>query len=75
MVDPLVNTTVLLTLRDLKMRSFMFIYADLEENGDNLMLPLPQEVLNSLNLDIGDTVIFSLNEDGSFTLVKKDATK
>lgn len=41
------------------------------EDGDDVILPLPQEVLDSLSLKDGDTVIWSVQEDGSVFLTKK----
>jgi bifunctional DNA-binding transcriptional regulator/antitoxin component of YhaV-PrlF toxin-antitoxin module len=45
----------------------------LEEDGDDLLLPIPQEVLDQLNLKEGDTLLFSVDEKTNhITLTKKN---
>lgn len=41
-----------------------------DENGD-LILPLDEEMCKELGWKIGDTVLWSDNGDGSYTLTKK----
>lgn len=43
----------------------------LEEDGDNLILPLPPEVLEHLDLKEGDALEWIDNGDGSWSLAKK----
>lgn len=43
----------------------------LEEDGDDVILPLPQEVIDTLGLKEGDTLNWSENKDGSFTMTKQ----
>lgn len=42
----------------------------LEEDGDNVTLPLPQEVIDHLDLQEGDVLYWKDNGDGSWTLAK-----
>jgi antitoxin component of MazEF toxin-antitoxin module len=49
------------------MKSFT---VELIEDGDDVILPLPQEVLSSLDLKEGDAVNWSVQEDGSVKLTK-----
>ena len=44
---------------------------ELIEDGEDLILPLPQEVLDSLDLKEGDTIVWTPQEDGSVFLTKK----
>jgi bifunctional DNA-binding transcriptional regulator/antitoxin component of YhaV-PrlF toxin-antitoxin module len=39
-----------------------------------LILPLPEEVLDQLGLDIGDTLIWSVESNGSIILSKQGDT-
>ena len=43
----------------------------LEEAGDDLILPLPQELLAELNWHIGDTLQWTEQGEGSWSLKKK----
>ena len=43
---------------------------ELIEDGEDLILPLPQEVLDSLGVKEGDTVNWSVQEDGTVILTK-----
>jgi hypothetical protein len=45
-----------------------------DENGD-LILPLNQDILNSVGWDIGDTLIWEESFNGSYILRKKDDSK
>ena len=42
-----------------------------DENGD-LILPLNEDILNSVGWDIGDTLIWEESFNGSYTLRKKE---
>lgn len=42
----------------------------LEWDGEDAILPLPQEVLNHLDAKEGDVLEWINNNDGSYTLVK-----
>ena len=43
----------------------------LEEDGDDLLLPIPREVLDQLNLKEGDTLIFSVEEKTNHIILTK----
>lgn len=43
----------------------------LEEDGDDVILPIPQEVMDQLGLKEGDTLKWTDNNDGSFTMTKQ----
>jgi hypothetical protein len=43
------------------------------EDGEDLILPLPDEVLMHLDLKEGDVLEWIDNQDGTFSLKKKDA--
>jgi hypothetical protein len=40
-----------------------------DENGD-LILPLPPEVLEAIGAEVGDTLQWHENSDGTFTITK-----
>jgi bifunctional DNA-binding transcriptional regulator/antitoxin component of YhaV-PrlF toxin-antitoxin module len=42
----------------------------LEEDGDDVILPLPQEILDHLELQEGDQLEWINNEDGTWSLRK-----
>ena len=42
----------------------------LEEDGDDIVLPLPQEVLDHLDAKEGDVLKWIDNGDGSWSLIK-----
>lgn len=42
-----------------------------DENGD-VMLPIPDELLKKLGWNEGDNIEFGVDEEGRFTLKKKD---
>jgi antitoxin component of MazEF toxin-antitoxin module len=44
--------------------------AYLEQEGDDLVLPIPDEVLKELNWREGDVLIWDIKEDGSIILRK-----
>lgn len=45
----------------------------LTKDGDDTILPLPPETLTSMNLNIGDYVLFTVNQhEGSLTMSKWD---
>jgi hypothetical protein len=52
----------------------MIVKLEQDENGD-LVLPLSDELLQSVGWRIGDTVVWKDNEDGSWTMSKKPTTK
>jgi hypothetical protein len=52
----------------------MIVKLEQDENGD-LVLPLSDELLQSVGWRIGDTVVWKDNEDGSWTMSKKPKTK
>lgn len=41
-----------------------------EQDGDDFVLPFPDELLESVGWEIGDTIGWEQNEDGSWTLSK-----
>lgn len=45
--------------------------AILEEDGDDLILPLPQELLEELDWKVGDTLTWTEHEEGSWSIRKK----
>jgi len=51
------------------MKSFLIT---LEKDGDDLIMPLPDDLLKEVDWIIGDTIAWSDNLDGSFTLNKKE---
>ena len=42
-------------------------------DGDDLILPLPSSVIKDLGWKIGDTVIWTDNNDGSFSLTAAES--
>jgi hypothetical protein len=52
----------------------MIVKLEQDENGD-LVLPLSDELLQSVGWKIGDTVVWKDNEDGSWSMSKKPTTK
>ena len=52
----------------------MIVRLEQDENGD-LMLPLGDELCESVGWKIGDTIVWKDNEDGSWTMSKKPTTK
>lgn len=47
----------------------------LEQDGDDLVLPFPDEMLESVGWQVGDTLVWSDNEDGSWTLTKVETNE
>jgi len=45
--------------------------ATIEEDGDDLILPLPQELLDELNWRTGDTLEWTEHSEGSWSIRKK----
>lgn len=43
----------------------------LEEDGDDLILPLPQEIMDHLNLKVGDNLKFEVDETHKIILLSK----
>lgn len=44
----------------------------LEQDGEDLVLPFSDEMLELLGWTIGDTIEWIDNNDGTFTLIKKE---
>ena len=44
------------------------------KDGDDLVLPLDEELLKALDATIGDTLQWIDNNNGTFTIVKKENT-
>jgi len=42
------------------------------EDKDDMILPIPDEIMEELGLEIGDTLEFIDNGDNTFTLRKKE---
>ena len=40
------------------------------EDGDDVLLPISDEMMNELDLEIGDSLDFKDNKDGTFTMTK-----
>lgn len=45
--------------------------AYVRQDGDNLIVPLPDDLLESMDWKIGDVLIWDVREDGSVVLTKK----
>lgn len=45
--------------------------AILEEDGDDLILPLPEELLTELDWNIGDTLEWTEHDENSWSIKKK----
>ena len=50
----------------------MFTVQVIEDENGQLILPRPDEVLKHLGLDIGDTIVWTDNNDGTFSLTRKE---
>lgn len=48
------------------------VYIEEDPVTGDLILPLPEGMCDELGWDIGDTLKFKTNKDGSFTLTKKE---
>lgn len=44
----------------------------LEQDGDNLIMPIPDDLLKEAGWKIGDTISFNLQDDGTLILTKKE---
>jgi hypothetical protein len=44
----------------------------LEQDGEDLILPLNEEMLSELGWGIGDTLVWHDNGDGTFSITKED---
>lgn len=47
------------------------ITAILEEDGEDLILPLPEELLDELDWKVGDTLEWTEHTEGSWSIRKK----
>ena len=47
----------------------------LEQDGEDLIVPLTEEMLEGTNISMGDTIEWIDNQDGSWTIRKKDSDK
>lgn len=43
-----------------------------EQEGDELILPLPPTLCKEMNWDIGDDLVWTDNKDGTFSISKKE---
>jgi len=50
----------------------MYTVKVIEDENGQLILPLPDEVLKHLGADIGDTIVWTDNNDGTFSLTRKE---
>jgi hypothetical protein len=57
------------------MRKVNMPIVTLIKDGDDLILPLTDPVFADMGLEIGDTMVWKDNNDGSWTLSKKPNTK
>jgi len=48
---------------------------ELTKDGDDLILPIPDELMEEMGLEIGDTLEFIDNKDGTVTIRKKEQWK
>lgn len=44
----------------------------LEQDGDDLIMPIPDDLLKEAGWNIGDTITFTVQDDGSLILSKKE---
>lgn len=44
----------------------------LEQDGDDLIMPLPDDLLKEAGWNIGDQITFNVQEDGTLILQKKE---
>jgi hypothetical protein len=49
------------------------IVLDTDPESGDLIMPIPDELMDKMNWQIGDTVIWKDNQDGSWSLSKKEA--
>ena len=43
----------------------------IEDSDGQLLLPFTEDMLNQMGWDIGDTIIWEENEDGTYTITKQ----
>lgn len=48
------------------------ITVEYDKDTDDYVLPLPDDLLTDLEWNIGDTLIWTDNQDGTITVKKKD---
>lgn len=56
------------------MKSWTVTLVEDPETGE-LVMPLPPDALSQVGWDFGDTLIWSDNDDGSWSLTKKEESK
>lgn len=44
----------------------------LEQDGDDLIMPIPDDLLKEAGWNVGDTISFNVQEDGTLILIKKE---
>jgi len=49
------------------------IVLDTDPESGDLIMPIPDELMDKMNWQIGDTVIWKDNQDGTWSLSKKEA--
>jgi hypothetical protein len=49
------------------------IVLDTDPESGDLIMPIPDELMDKMNWQIGDTVIWTDNKDGTWVLSKKQA--
>jgi len=54
-----------------KMGNRMTWTAYVQQEGDDLILPLPDELLSQVGWKQGDVLLWSVNDNGTITLTKK----
>ena len=54
-----------------KMGNRMTWTAYVQQDGDDLIIPLPDELLSQAGWKEGDVLLWSVNDDGTITLTKK----
>ena len=50
----------------------MYTVKVIEDENGQFFLPFPDEVLKHLGADIGDTLVWTDNNNGTFSMVKKE---
>lgn len=54
-----------------KMGTQMTWTAYIQQDGDDMILPLPDELLEQMQWREGDVLIWTINDNGTITLTKK----
>jgi len=54
-----------------KMGTRMTWTAYIQQDGDDMILPLPDELLEQMQWREGDVLIWTMNDNGTITLTKK----